>query len=514
MHAQGDHVLVIGGHPFPTFDVQDVSPWPGGGVLRGFPMDLVAGTVDAYDLLCYVHALPPEGVTAYFDALNAGFRVSSSAGSDATLSTAQSFPAGGYRVYVSPASGTPPATPDEAFEGWVDALAAGRSFVTNYPLITSFEVEGVEPGGTVPDGAGKLTGSVSAVCIDPLTKVEIIGNGSVLLEILPAGDQRSVSGTFQVDRAAVKWIVARVTGLASGWHVIPAAGLFAQTGPVYIEDGGPPGGADPDIVPLRDSVNRLIDLMEDVDNFFSTGGYFPDSSEAAYEAASTATLDSLARIYPDPPEPFELVSPLWVSLPHGMPAVLTGTPTFVWCGTFDPDPGDGVTYTFAIDTQPGLTSPTLTSGLVDTTYTIPESEALQEGQVYYWQVRAIDQTGLVTVGTPEEANFIVDMTAAAVAAEPSPSRWALSAAWPNPFNPSLQISYAVPSGGGRFALDVYNARGKLVRSLFLGRRGAGAYVTTWDGRNDAGARVTSGVYFVRLRPADGAVVVRKVVLLK
>ena len=166
-------------------------------MLRGFPMDLVAGTVDAYDLLSYVHALPPEGVTAYFDALNAGCRVSSSAGSDATISTAQSFPAGGYRVYVSPASGTPPATPAEAFEAWADALAAGRSFVTNYPLITSFEVEGVEPGGTVPAHGGQLRGSVSAVCIDPLTKVEIIGNGSVLLEILPAGgtDGRSVSGT-------------------------------------------------------------------------------------------------------------------------------------------------------------------------------------------------------------------------------------------------------------------------------------------------------------------------------
>jgi hypothetical protein len=69
---------------------------------------------------------------------------------------------------------------------------------------------------------------------------------------------------------------------------------------------------------------------------------------------------------------------------------------------------------------------------------------------------------------------------------------------PNPFNPTTSISYDVPTGGTRVSLRVYDAAGRLVRTLVDEQRPAGSHVVTWDGRNAAGAAVSSGVYFYQM----------------
>jgi flagellar hook assembly protein FlgD len=68
---------------------------------------------------------------------------------------------------------------------------------------------------------------------------------------------------------------------------------------------------------------------------------------------------------------------------------------------------------------------------------------------------------------------------------------------PNPFNPSTTIRFTVPEKG-RVALNVYDANGRLVRSLVDDVRDAGSHDVTWDGRDNSGASVGSGVYFYRL----------------
>ncbi|KPK70819.1 hypothetical protein AMJ82_02220 [candidate division TA06 bacterium SM23_40] len=84
---------------------------------------------------------------------------------------------------------------------------------------------------------------------------------------------------------------------------------------------------------------------------------------------------------------------------------------------------------------------------------------------------------------------------------------------PNPFSPSTAISYALPSNGERVCLRVYNIAGQLVRELVDEPQEAGAYMVHWDGRNDRGSRVSSGVYFYRLE-AGSRSLVRKMVMLK
>lgn len=69
---------------------------------------------------------------------------------------------------------------------------------------------------------------------------------------------------------------------------------------------------------------------------------------------------------------------------------------------------------------------------------------------------------------------------------------------PNPFNPSTTISFAL-AAPGETELQVFDVRGAQVRRLVAGDLSAGEHSVIWDGRDDAGARVPSGVYFYKLR---------------
>lgn len=84
--------------------------------------------------------------------------------------------------------------------------------------------------------------------------------------------------------------------------------------------------------------------------------------------------------------------------------------------------------------------------------------------------------------------------------------------WPNPFNPRTTIKYHVPADDGDATLRIYDQRGRLVRKLADGLP-AGWGEAVWDGRDDSGAPLPSGVYFCRLR-AGQSLEVRKLALLK
>jgi len=73
--------------------------------------------------------------------------------------------------------------------------------------------------------------------------------------------------------------------------------------------------------------------------------------------------------------------------------------------------------------------------------------------------------------------------------------------YPNPFNPTTQISFSLPSDS-YVTLEVYNIMGQRVTSLVNDYRQAGNYTVTWDGRNDAGSSVASGIYFYRIQAGD------------
>jgi len=84
-----------------------------------------------------------------------------------------------------------------------------------------------------------------------------------------------------------------------------------------------------------------------------------------------------------------------------------------------------------------------------------------------------------------------------------PAKTALLPNFPNPFNPETWIPYKLAQPAN-VAIQIYDVKGRLVRTLNLSNQNAGVYVTKhaaayWNGRDDAGEKVASGVYFYILQ---------------
>ena len=97
-----------------------------------------------------------------------------------------------------------------------------------------------------------------------------------------------------------------------------------------------------------------------------------------------------------------------------------------------------------------------------------------------------------------------------------PKVFALSQNYPNPFNPQTVISYDVPETAGiavQVEIDIYNIHGQRVRSLVNDEKEPGSYKAQWDGRNERGIAVSSGIYFYRIKAGDFDSI-RKMLLLK
>jgi hypothetical protein len=73
--------------------------------------------------------------------------------------------------------------------------------------------------------------------------------------------------------------------------------------------------------------------------------------------------------------------------------------------------------------------------------------------------------------------------------------------YPNPFNPETQIKFALPKPA-RVKLEVYNLLGQKVVTLIDKEMAAGYNTVVWDGKNEAGENVSSGIYFYRLEAGD------------
>ncbi len=93
-----------------------------------------------------------------------------------------------------------------------------------------------------------------------------------------------------------------------------------------------------------------------------------------------------------------------------------------------------------------------------------------------------------------------------------PLEFALKGNYPNPFNPSTTIEYALPADGP-VSLTIYNIMGQTVRRLVDERVAAGRHTAVWDGRTDDGMTCGSGLYIARLT-ADGRTATHKMTLQK
>jgi len=87
-----------------------------------------------------------------------------------------------------------------------------------------------------------------------------------------------------------------------------------------------------------------------------------------------------------------------------------------------------------------------------------------------------------------------------------PKQTTLLRNYPNPFNPETWIPFKLAQDTP-VSINIYNAKGQLVRTLHIGNRNAGVYITRdkaahWDGRNSLGQSVSSGLYFYTIQAGD------------
>jgi len=93
-----------------------------------------------------------------------------------------------------------------------------------------------------------------------------------------------------------------------------------------------------------------------------------------------------------------------------------------------------------------------------------------------------------------------------------PVAYKLGSAYPNPFNPSTTINFALPADG-HANLSVFDLAGRLVKTLVNSNMNAANHTVVWNGDDDSGRKVSSGTYYYRLT-ADGFAETRKMSLIK
>ena len=132
------------------------------------------------------------------------------------------------------------------------------------------------------------------------------------------------------------------------------------------------------------------------------------------------------------------------------------------------------------------TSKTVT--VSDTTYTV----TLPAGQSVRWRVRGQNANGNGPWSVIWDFSIQAPATKSAV-----PTRYVLLPNRPNPFNPETTIAYDVPRNG-TVHLAIYSITGQHVRTLVDERHAVGAYTVTWDGTDEFGQAVASGVYLCQM----------------
>lgn len=100
----------------------------------------------------------------------------------------------------------------------------------------------------------------------------------------------------------------------------------------------------------------------------------------------------------------------------------------------------------------------------------------------------------------------------AVDAESVPGTFRVQGVYPNPFNPTARVLLDLPASCA-VGVDVYDLAGRHIAQLYQGDHAAGRMVVTWNGTDDSGSRVASGVYLLRAK-TSGYAVSAKLVLLK
>ncbi|MYC70849.1 MAG: T9SS type A sorting domain-containing protein [Gemmatimonadetes bacterium] len=160
----------------------------------------------------------------------------------------------------------------------------------------------------------------------------------------------------------------------------------------------------------------------------------------------------------------------------------------------------------------GLVLPAASGGTAPFTYRL--SPALPAGLTFDAVARTIAGTPLVAAETVYTYTITdANGATASLSLQTRPTAFFLANNFPNPFNPTTTIQYALPQAA-HVELTVYNVLGQPMRTLVAQHQSAGRYAMEWDATDDGGQRMAAGLYFYRLQAGGEFVEVKKMLLLK
>ncbi len=161
----------------------------------------------------------------------------------------------------------------------------------------------------------------------------------------------------------------------------------------------------------------------------------------------------------------------------------------------------------------GLALPEASGGTAPLTYRL--SPPLPPGLVFDAATRTIAGTPRAEAKHAEYTYMVTDANgaSASLSLQTLPTAFSLAANYPNPFNPTTTIQYALPQAVD-VELTVYNVVGQPVRTLVAEHQSAGRYAVEWDAADDSGQSVSSGLYFYRLQAGGEFHQAKRMLLLK
>lgn len=200
-------------------------PYQGAYTGKSIPVDVALGKIDTIDL----NASYAGTVPLWYRLLNCGFRLPPSAGTDTFLNRIPSRLPGGDRAYVK-------ITGEFSYAAWIDGLRAGRSFISNGPML-EFIVDDRESGQTLQLASPRKVHIVGKARAQfPLDKVECIYNGKVAHTAMLSDDRLSGSAAIELEIPQSGWLSLRATGPGHPDH--PTGSLEAHAAPIYVEVNG------------------------------------------------------------------------------------------------------------------------------------------------------------------------------------------------------------------------------------------------------------------------------------
>ncbi len=348
-----------------------------------------------------------------------------------------------------------------------------------------------------------FSGSTEVNIANVATDVTLLDSLNTVTPTVLTIDQLLANGELYESRA----IKINGVGKTAGSVAWPASGTDAN---MTVWDG-------------FSSLTMRIDHDTDVDdnpepvyplNITGIGSQF--SSTAPYHDGYQITLSSFAGITAGvsvPPNPhFALVAPAknsTVKLDSS-----TQTITFRWNKAVDLN-HDNLIYQWT--PIGGTAVVTGTAGadsfLVRTGDQLKTFLGAKDTVILFWTVKTKDPTNAIVNNIDTSSvNLVRGKITGVESFDALPKEFAMDQNYPNPFNPSTSIKFALPKDAD-VQLKVYDLLGREVRTLVNSDVKAGRHEVLWDGRNEMGAQVASGVYLYRIT-AGSFVSIKKMMMLK